>query len=102
MIVLAFHGAIHLLGFVKAFGYADIKELKLPVSKKLGLIWLLSFLIFLLSAALLGLNSSSWTWVALFAVAVSQFAIITSWGDAKFGTIINILVLVLLGLPVIL
>lgn len=32
--MLFFHGLIHLLGFVKAYGFADIKELTLPISKK--------------------------------------------------------------------
>ncbi|MDQ8201834.1 hypothetical protein [Pelagicoccus sp. SDUM812003] len=98
VIILVIHGTIHLLGFVKAFEYAELKELNLPVTKKQGLVWLLTFVIFLLSATLLVLNLEIWKLSALFAALLSQIVILTSWADAKFGSIINVLVVILLGL----
>ena len=40
-VVLVVHGLIHVLGFVKAFGLADLPQLTQPVSPSLGVLWLL-------------------------------------------------------------
>ena len=97
-VFLGIHGAIHLLGFVKGFGLAEIEELKQPVSKQRGIHWMVVFLLFAVSAVLLVLHLGAWMIVAAIAVIASQLAIISSWDDAKFGTIANaIVVLVLIG-----
>lgn len=94
--VILIHGIIHLLGFVKAFNYAEIKELKLPISKRLGVIWFLGFLLFIIAAILYIFSFKYWLVVAIIATVVSQFLIFTSWHDAKFGSIINVLLVFLL------
>ena len=52
-IVLVIHGLIHLLGFAKAFGLADLPQLTQPVPSVLGLLWLLAAFLFLATAAAL-------------------------------------------------
>jgi hypothetical protein len=32
IVIILLHGLIHLMGFVKSFGLADISELTLPIS----------------------------------------------------------------------
>ena len=34
------HGLIHLMGFAKAFNYAEISQLTQPISKNTGWLWL--------------------------------------------------------------
>lgn len=92
--VIAVHGLIHLMGFTKAFGLAEAAQLREHISRPLGVLWLVAALLFLVSATLL-LAAPSWWWVpAAAAVLVSQAVILTSWRDARFGTIANVIVLV--------
>lgn len=41
LIIVFLHGLIHLPGFVKAFGFHEVKELTLPISKPSGIVWLI-------------------------------------------------------------
>ncbi len=89
------HGFIHLIGFAKAFNYAELKQLIIPVSKPAGTLWLITGLLFIVSSALLLFKKDNWWMIVLAAVIISQFVIIMSWKDAKFGTIANAIILVL-------
>lgn len=97
--VILLHGVIHLMGFAKAFHLGNINQLTIDISKPVGLLWLLTFLLFILSAAMGFLNNEKWTIVCLTAIALSQLLIFLSWQDAKFGTLLNF-VLLLLVLPI--
>ncbi|MEI6684055.1 MAG: DUF6544 family protein [Bacteroidota bacterium] len=92
--VLLVHGLIHFMGFAKAFHYGDMKQLILPISKPLGMLWMLAALLFIATIALYLLKIESWWILALAAVAVSQTVIVTGWQDARFGTIANLVVLI--------
>jgi hypothetical protein len=92
--IVIVHGLIHLMGFAKAFKYAEINQLTQPISKTTGLFWLFATLLFLASAALFLFKIDYWWVIASVAVLVSQFLIINNWHDAKAGTIANIIVLV--------
>ncbi len=92
--VLGLHGLIHLMGFAKAFGFTDTRQLQLPVSRAAGFLWLLTCLLFLSSAFLLFLQKDYWWMAALPAVVLSQVLIIANWKDARYGTLINFVVLV--------
>lgn len=99
-VVLVVHGLIHLMGFAKAFGFADMPQLAIPISRPLGVVWLAAAVLVLAAAGAYA-GGASWFWsVAAAAVLVSQAVIITSWGDARVGTIANVLlaVLALLGM----
>lgn len=87
IIILAIHGLIHVLGFLKAFNYADIKELTLPISRIFGVFWLLTFLLFLAASILYAIKSNYWQHIAIIAVLVSQILVLLFWQDSKFGTI---------------
>ncbi len=93
VIIIIIHGLIHLLGFVKGFGFKEVKELTIPVSKSMGIVWLTATILFLAYGILYLLNSK-YNWIlGLVAVAASQILIITFWKDARFGTIPNIIIL---------
>lgn len=93
--LLAIHGLIHFMGFVKAFGLAALPQLALPISRPIGIAWLLAGLLFLVAAVLLGVGTrGTWALFGLVAIVLSQYAIARSWGDAKVGTAANLLVLV--------
>ncbi len=96
--ILIIHGIIHLFGFVKAFNYAEMKELKLPISKRLGRIWFLTFVLFIAAAMQYTFDIKYWWLTAAVATIISQITIITSWQDAKFGTVLNIAIISLLAL----
>jgi hypothetical protein len=93
-VIVLFHGLIHLLGFVKGFGLREVKELTLPISKTIGVVWLVAAFIFL-TYGILHLLNTKYAWlIGLVAVIVSQVLVMMFWKDAKFGTIPNMLILV--------
>lgn len=93
LIIVLLHGLIHLLGFVKGFELKEVKELTLPISKSLGLVWLAATILFLTYGVLHLLNSKYAWLIGLIAVVISQILVILFWKDAKFGTIPNIIIL---------
>lgn len=95
--LLIVHGAIHLMGFAKAFRLAEVTSLHQAISRPLGALWLAATLVFLASAALVVFAPRQWWIVAVPAVVLSQILIVTSWSDAKFGTVANLVVLVALA-----
>lgn len=98
MYILAFlmiiHGFIHFMGFARAFQYADMKQLTIPISKPLGMVWLLTGLLFACAAVLYLLKKEYWWVLAFSSIILSQIVIVASWTDAKFGTIANLLILI--------
>lgn len=93
VIIVFIHGLIHLLGFVKGSGLREVKELTLPVSGTMGILWLIAALLFLIYG-ISGLLNSKYAWIpGLMAVLISQVLIMLFWKDARFGTIPNLIIL---------
>ncbi len=92
--VLCLHGLIHLMGFFKAFGLAELSQLTGNISRSTGIVWLFAFLLFLLSGLLFGLKLDWWWMVGAVALLTSQVLIVGVWSDAKYGTIVNVIVLI--------
>lgn len=103
VVLLIFHGLIHLFGFVKAFDVVPFNGLSgetifavsAGVSKWLGIGWLTACLVLLLSVAGLLLNKAWWGNVMLAGIILSQILMIIYWRDAKAGTVINLALLVI-------
>lgn len=94
IIIVFLHGLIHVLGFLKALNFMEVKELSIPISKPAGIVWLFTALMFFLYAYLY-LSSSRQAWIfGLAAVIISQILIILSWQDAKFATLPNLVILI--------
>lgn len=96
LIVVFLHGLIHLLGFLKAFQLAEINQLTQHISKPMGILWLITVILFLTAAIQLISNHNLWWITGLAAVILSQVLIILFWQDAKFGTIPNVIILIAL------
>lgn len=101
--IVFMHGAIHLLGFLKEWKIAEVKELTgktiFPMSRGLakgaGVLWLLTGILFAISAVTY-LMKLDWWWIPASAgLIISQGLIIIYWPDAKFGTIANVIILVM-------
>ena len=88
--ILVAHGAFHLFGIAKAFGWAEVEELKEPISEWLGVVWLAAALLLFAAAAAL-MFRIGWWWVAAAAGAVlSQAVMVASWTDTEVGTFVNV------------
>lgn len=93
-LLILLHGLIHLMGFAKAFNYTAVSQLTQPISKSAGALWGLSALLFAIAAVLFFLKKDGWWAWAIPAALLSQVLIFSSWQDAKFGTVANLIVLV--------
>lgn len=100
MVAIAFalflfvHGLIHLMGFAKAFRYADLPALSVPIAPGLGLAWLLAAVLFGVAAVLVVAWPRAWWIVGGLAIAVSMVVIVSAWHDARFGAVANAIALV--------
>lgn len=95
--LLAVHGLIHLMGFARAFGYAELPQLTQPVPRGWGLLWLVAAGLVLITAAMLAARMRT-TWiVGAVALVVSQAVIASAWHDAWAGTVPNLLLLLVVA-----
>lgn len=92
-IIVFIHGITHIIGFIKAFGIKEVKEMSLPISKTAGLLWLTATVLFS-AYGIQYINNARYGWVTgLAAVVISQTLILLFWKDAKFGTLLNVIIL---------
>jgi hypothetical protein len=89
-IFLVLHGALHLMGAAKAFQIAAMPRLTQPISPSLGALWLLAAGLLFATAWALFAWPRWWWALGAGAVVSSQLAIATSWHDAKYGSIANV------------
>lgn len=94
LIVVILHGLIHLLGFVKGLEFCELKELTLPISKRLGFFWLTASILFFTYGVSHFMNSQSSWLLGFISVLFSQVLIILFWDDAKCGSIPNFIILI--------
>lgn len=91
--IVAVHGLIHLMGFAKAYGLADLPQLTQPISRGWGLAWLAASALMTVSAVLLALGHRRFWLVGAVALVVSQAVVASAWRDAWAGTIANAILL---------
>lgn len=92
-IIIGIHGIIHLLGFLKGFGLMESNALSQPVSRAVGTLWFLAFALFTIGLIFFLSRQPYWWLVAAIAVMLSQFLIFLYWKDARFGSLINGIIL---------
>jgi hypothetical protein len=95
--VLTIHGVIHLMGFAKAFGYAELPQLTQPISRAGGAAWLAAASLVLVSAVMFGLGHRRFWMVGAVALVVSQVVIVSAWRDAWAGTAANVILLLVVA-----
>lgn len=93
-ILLFLHGLIHLMGFAKAFQFGTNTQLKAEIPKSLGVLWLSAAVLFIVSTALLFFGETLWMFIAIAGSILSQILIFITWKDAKYGALLNIVILV--------
>ncbi len=93
--IIIIHGLIHFMGFSKAFGFGHLNQLTREISKPEGLLWLITGIIFILSLMFYLFKKEYWPYLAIIAVLFSQILIFNNWQDAKFGTIANVIILII-------
>jgi hypothetical protein len=80
--LLLLHGLIHLMGFAKAFGYAELPQLTQPISREWGVLWLLARGLVVATAMMLAAGARPYWIVGGLALLLSQLLIMTVWRDA--------------------
>jgi hypothetical protein len=93
-VLIALHGLIHLLGPTKAFGWANVTQLRQPISPTGGVLWLCAAVLLVGSAIAVAISARWWWYLALPGALLSQVLIAQTWSDAKFGTLANIVIAV--------
>jgi hypothetical protein len=88
--VLLGHGLVHLMGFAKAFGYADLAQLTQPVSRAWGVLWLVAACLVGATAVMFAVGARAYWLVGAGAVVMSQVVILSAWHDAWAGTAANV------------
>lgn len=94
VLMVAFHGLIHLLSFLKAFDLVQINKLTRPISRPLGLLWLVAALVLVVTAAAFVFKVQWWWIVAIVGALLSQILIFTAWKGARVGSIPNLILLI--------
>jgi hypothetical protein len=99
LILLIFHGLIHLLGFAKSCKLAELPQLAKEIPHLLGILWLCTAILLIGAALLFIIGRDAWWIPAAGGILLSQILIGLAWSDAKFGTALNVVlfVFVLLG-----
>jgi hypothetical protein len=72
VLLMFVHGLIHLMGFLKAFGLAELPQLTLPISRPAGIAWLLATVLTLASIVALFVWPRGWWMIGATALLVSQ------------------------------
>ena len=98
--LLFLHGIIHLVGYTKAFQYSELKNITVPISKPIGILWITVCLLFIATGILYLIKTQYWWMTGLVAVVLSQTVIILGWKDAKYGTIANLIILAVIMIAV--
>ena len=95
LIIVFIHAIIHLFGFIQAFDLGELEGLNIAIDRNSGVLWL-SASILLLVMGLLNILKVNWWWIiAIVSAILSQVLIVMYWADAKYGTIPNIIVVLI-------
>lgn len=88
--LLIIHGLIHLIGFAKAFDFANHIPFNKNISKPVGVLWLVGSVLFITACILFMLNKDLWWAIVLPGIFVSLALIISYWQAARFGVVLNV------------
>lgn len=89
------HGLVHLIGFVSGCRLAPGGRLRAQVSRLNGIFWLGAAALFLFGALLWFAESEWWSLLLFAGLLTSQYVIVRAWKDAKWGTLVNVIILLI-------
>ena len=90
------HAAIHFIGFAKTLGADNSTGAFRPVPGHQGWLWLLAALLLTITGILVLVPGQRWFFTAFVATLLSQMVIIFNWKEARWGTVVNAIILVVL------
>lgn len=93
--IVLLHGLLHLIGFSRSFSKGGVIDLPTYMPRSYGFLWLICALLFILIGFFLIFNVKGWIYFMIAALLISQVLISLTWKEAKYGTLVNILILVL-------
>ena len=94
LLLLLMHALIHLIGFVKAFEWIEMTQFTKTLPRWAGLVWLLATCMLLFSLIRYAFQQPDWIWWAWSGAFLSQLLIISAWSDARYGTLANVLIVI--------
>lgn len=94
-LLLLLHSILHLMGLVKSFHENFLPALSRSISKAEGILWLVCAVLLFMADVYFLMGYGYWPILATIGALLSQFLITLNWEDAKYGTILNILILAL-------
>ena len=101
--IVLVHGFIHLLGFAHELQFKEDEQLSVnTVSKFKGLekiesiLWLSAYALFLAAVILFMFYVPSWWIFAAVGVLLSQTLIFLDWEEAKYGSVTNIIIVLVI------
>lgn len=92
-VLLLVHAILHLMGFVKSFYTDFLPTLSRKISWSEGALWLSCFFLLVLANIFFLIDFAFWPIFSICGALLSQFLITLNWQDAKYGTILNLLIL---------
>lgn len=102
--VIVLHGMLHLIGFAKEWSLAshdglsgkNLVDFSWRRSRAAGMFWLFTGILFMATAAFYLTRWESYWLFAAIAILMSQTLIIIYWQDARYGTFINVAIVIAL------
>jgi hypothetical protein len=108
-IVFVIHGFSHLVGFVVPWGIGQVKDAPYKTTlladaievgdrgiRAFGVLWLIAALAFVVAGFACLTSQAWWTSFAVWTAAFSLVLSILGWPEARLGTAVDLLILVLL------
>jgi hypothetical protein len=100
--IMVLHALVHLMGFSTEWSLGPksmltgktLIEVSGTTAKIAGLFWLITCVMLLGAAALYGMHREVFWIPAIAGVVISQALIIIYWQDAKYGTVVNAIILI--------
>jgi hypothetical protein len=93
-ILLIVHGVVHFTGLIRAFLPSFVPSFTTYINKPTGLDWALAGSFFILAGVLLLVSNEYWWMVTGTAILISQILIVFNWHDARFGTVVNVILFI--------
>lgn len=91
--LILLHAVLHVIGFIKAYRLARLPQVQYPISRGMGLLWLMAFVLFVVTGLLFFHFTPGWWIVCIVAVGISEYLMIQDWEDTGLGTAANITIL---------
>ena len=93
LVVLFFHGLLHFIGVSKALRPASIPAISDSFSKSEGFLWFTAAILLVGASVACAVRKEWWPIVAIAGVVISQIVIGLSWQEAKYGSLANLIIL---------